>query len=253
VLLAGLLYLGAGLGLLAVSLFQARPWPAFTRVDYYRLVLVALVGGCAGPILLLVGLGRVSGVVGALLLNLEGVFTVMLAVLIFRDRLVGMEWAGAAFILGGAAVVSYRPGELTADWVGALCIASACLCWGIDNNLLQRLSSHDPVTIVQVKALSAGAANLLLALTIGQRIASVSIVPAAGALGFVCYGLSIVFDVYALRYLGAAREAAVFATAPFLGALAALPVLGERLGRTDAIGAGLMLVGVVAFRYRASS
>jgi drug/metabolite transporter (DMT)-like permease len=220
-LLAGLLYLGAGAGL------------------------------PIGPTLLLIGLRRVSGVLGSLLLNLEAVFTMVLAVVFFRDRLAASEWIGALFIVSGAAVVSYRPGQMTADSLGVLAVAGACLCWGFDNNLLQRVSSYDPVSVVQIKALSAGTISMLLALTLGQRLVGASIVPAALALGFVCYGISIVFDVYALRYLGAAREAAFFATAPFLGALAAVPLLGDRLSRTDAIGAALMALGVATFRYRA--
>jgi drug/metabolite transporter (DMT)-like permease len=208
------------------------------------------VGGFAGPTLLLVGLQRLSGVLGSLLLNLEAIFTMVLASLFFRDRLAVGEWFGALLIVGGAAVVSYRPGEIRADGIGVLSVAGACLCWGLDNNLLQRVSSYDPVSVVQIKAVSAGLVSVLLALAIGQRLVGASVLPAALGIGFVCYGISIVFDVYALRYLGAAREAAFFATAPFLGALAAVPLLGDRLSRTDAMGAGLMAVGVAVFRYR---
>ena len=249
-LLAGLLYLGAGAGLTIVSIIRNRPWPKFKRGDRVRLALIALMGGFAGPTLLLVGLTRVSGVLGSLLLNLEGVFTMVIAVALFRDRLGAREWVGALAIVSGAVAVSYRPGEIAADWVGVLAVAGACLCWGFDNNLLQRVSSYDPVSVVQIKALSAGAVSVLLALALGQRWAGPSIVPAALGVGFVCYGISIVFDVYALRYLGAAREAAFFATAPFIGAVASVPLLGDRLGRTDAVGAGLMAIGVVIFRYR---
>jgi drug/metabolite transporter (DMT)-like permease len=252
ILLAGLLYLGAGAGLTLVSMVRRRPWPRFKRTDRWRLALIALVGGFAGPSLLMLGLQRVSGVVGSLLLNLEAVFTMALAVVFFRDRLSLAEWVGALSIVAGAAVVSYRPGDITAPWLGVLAVAGACLCWGLDNNLLQRVSAYDPVAVVQVKALSAGVANVLLALAIGQRVSSAMVVPAALGLGFFCYGVSIVFDVYALRYLGAAREAAFFATAPFLGALAAVPILGDRLGRTDVAGAILMATGVAAFRLRSA-
>lgn len=249
-LLAGILYLGAGAGLTVVSLVRGRPWPRFERHDWQRLALIALLGGFAGPTLLLAGLTRVSGVLGSLLLNLEAVFTMMIAVAWFGDRLGRREWLGALVIVSGAAVVSYRPGELTADWVGVLAIAGACLCWGFDNNLLQRVSAHDPVSVVQIKALSAGTLSLVLSLALGQRLTAASVIPAALGVGFVGYGISIVFDVYALRYLGAAREAAFFATAPFLGALAAVPLLGDRLSRADALGGALMAIGVVIFRLR---
>jgi drug/metabolite transporter (DMT)-like permease len=252
-LLAGLLYLGAGAGLTLVSVVRGRPWPRFERRDWWRLGLIAVFGGFAGPTLLLVGLQRVSGVLGSLLLNLEAVFTMVLAVGVFRDRLAPREWAGALLIVGGAAVVSYKSGDMTADWIGVLAIVGACLCWGLDNNLLQRVSSHDPVSVVQIKAVSAGTVSVVLAVALGQKLSGVSVLPAALSLGFFCYGISIVFDVYALRYLGAAREAAFFATAPFLGALAAVPLLGDRLSLSDMLGAGLMAIGVVAFRYRVGS
>ena len=249
-LLAGILYLGAGAGLTMVSLVRGRPWPRFERHDWQRLALIAVIGGFAGPTLLLVGLTRVSGVLGSLLLNLEAVFTMLIAVAWFGDRLGRREWLAAVVILTGAATVSYRPGELRADWMGVLAIAGACLCWGFDNNLLQRVSSHDPISVVQIKTLSAGALSLVLSLSIGQRLTGPSVIPAALGVGFVCYGISIVFDVYALRYLGAAREAAFFATAPFIGALAAVPLLGDRFTRADALGGALMALGVVIFRLR---
>ena len=183
-LLAGIFYLGAGAGLTVVSLIGGRPWPQFERHDWQRLALIALMGGFAGPTLLLVGLTRVSGVLGSLLLNLEAVFTMVIAVAFFGDRLARREWVAALVIVSGAAIVTYRPGELTADWVAVLAIAGACLCWGFDNNLLQRVSSHDPVRVVQVKALSAGTLSLVFSLLLGQRITGPSAIPAALGVGF---------------------------------------------------------------------
>jgi drug/metabolite transporter (DMT)-like permease len=249
VLLAGLLYLGAGLGLTAVSLVRRRPWPNFSRRDSYRLGVIALVGGFVAPVLLLVGLQRVSGVAGSLLLNLETVFTMVLAAVFFRDRLSAREWVGVPLILSGAVLIQYGPGDLVADRLGVAAIAAACLGWGLDNNFTQRISSHDPVSIVQVKALTAGAGNILLATMVGQRALNWRVLAICVVVGFLCYGVSIVFDVYALRHLGAAREAAIFATAPFLGAVAAVPILGERLTRTHVTSATLMAVGVLILRY----
>jgi drug/metabolite transporter (DMT)-like permease len=249
VLLAGLLYAGAGVGLTAVSLVRRRPWPNFSPEDWYKLGAISLVGGFAAPVLLLLGLQRVSGVVGALLLNLEAVFTILLAAWFFRDRLATTEWIGVPIILSGAIVINYAPGDIVIDSLGVLAIAAACLGWGLDNNLTQRLSQHDAVSIVQVKALTAGAGNILLAWIVGQHTRDGGLLIIALVVGFLCYGVSIVFDVYALRHLGAAREAALFATAPFLGAAAAVPVLGEHLTGVHALAAALMAVGVLVLRY----
>jgi len=249
-MLAGLLYLGAGLGLTILSLVTRRTWPTFKRADWWRLAIVAAVGGFLSPLLLMLGLQRVSGLVASLLLNLEAVATMVLAVTFFRDRLAGSEWLGAALIVAGAIVLGYRPGSLAADQWGVLAIASACVGWGLDNNLTQRVSSYDAVAIVQVKALSAGTANVLLALAVRQQFPSKAPLGDALLVGFFCYGISIVLDVYALRFLGAAREAAIFATAPFLGAIAAIVILGERGGLSEVVAGILMLTGIVAFRQR---
>jgi drug/metabolite transporter (DMT)-like permease len=248
VMLAGLLYIGAGVGLTIVALLTRRRWPWFKRADWQRLAVIAAVGGFLSPMLLMLGLQRVSGLVGSLLLNLEAVSTMVLAVTFFGDRLDTSEWIGAALIVGGAVVLSYRPGTLAADGWGVLAVAGACAGWGLDNNLTQRVSSHDPVAIVQVKALSAGVANVLLALAIGQQWPASTAFRDALLVGFFCYGISIVLDVYALRFLGAAREAAIFATAPFLGAISAVLILGERAGLREAMAGTLMACGLVIFR-----
>jgi drug/metabolite transporter (DMT)-like permease len=248
-MLAGLLYVGAGIGLAAVSLATRRAWPHLKPSDQWRLAIIALVGGLLGPSLLMIGLMSVSGLVGSLLLNLEAVFTIALAVMFFGDRLKATEWFGGMLVLAGAAILSYHPGAFSAHWLGVLAIVGACLSWGLDNNLTQRISANDPIMIVQIKALAAGSANVLLAFALGQAAVRGHALLPTLLVGFVCYGISIVLDVYALRYLGAAREAVFFTTAPFLGAIAAVPILGEHFDRFQASAAVMMAVGVLAFKF----
>jgi drug/metabolite transporter (DMT)-like permease len=248
-LLAGLFYLGAGLGLSIVRLATHSGQSGdggdhLQREDLPRLLVITLAGGAAGPVLLLVGLTRVSGVVGSLLLNLEAVFTMVLAVFAYRERLSRIETLGALLVIAGAIVVTYRPGRWHADLMGAIAIAGACFSWALDNNLTRQISVRNPVQIVQVKTLSAGIGNVALAAIAGHR-APMSIVPAALLLGFVSYGLSIVLDVYALRYVGAAGEAAFFAIAPFVGAIAAVPLLHERITANDFGAGALMAFGLL--------
>lgn len=245
-LLAGILYLGAGLGLSLIRL--ARPQSERTdrlrREDLPRLMAIILTGGAVGPVLLLIGLARVPGVVGSLLLNLEAVFTMMFAVLAYHERLGRLESLGAFLVVAGALVITGRPESWHANLLGALAIMGACLAWGLDNNLTRQISARDPIQIVQVKTLSAGLGNVVLAALAGHR-APAGIVPAALALGFVSYGLSIVLDVYALRLVGAAREAAFFAVAPFAGAVVAVPLLHERFTAPDYAAGMLMALGIV--------
>jgi drug/metabolite transporter (DMT)-like permease len=249
-MLAALLYLGAGL---ALSLYRAaRPRRAaaqeapLSSKDIPALVGIAFFGGVLGPVLLLSGLARVSGFAGSLLLNLETPFTMTLAVMFFHEHLGRNEFLGAVLIVVGAAVLSARPGEsLSADGLGIAFVAGACLSWALDNNLSQRVSGKDPVAIVQGKALSAGAVMLLIAVATGHLVPSAGFAAIALGLGSVSYGLSMVLHLRALRLLGAARQAAFFATAPFIGAALAIPILGERPTAFAAFAGILMVSGAL--------
>lgn len=248
-MLAALLYLGAGVGLSlprsllpreAAGTREARLRPA----DAPRLLAIVLSGGMVGPALMLAGLERVSGVAGALLLNLEAPFTILLAMLVFREHLGSREGLGALLVVVAAAGLAYGPGAMRAEWTGVLAIAGACLAWAVDNNLTQGLSLRDPLAIVRVKTLGAGSCMLGIALAAGGRLPSPAVVASALAIGSASYGLSVLLDLYALRDLGAAREAALFATAPFAGAALAIPILGELPAPADYGAAVLMAAGV---------
>lgn len=245
-LLAGLLYFGAGAGLTAYRALRPRSAEApLRRADVGPLAGVVIAGGVLGPLLLLVGLKRVSALTGSLLLNLEGPLTIALAVALFREHVGRYAATAAACILLGAGLLKAQPGRPGADALGVVCIAAACLCWALDNNLTQRLSLRDPFAVVRAKALAAGAFNVALAFALGARVPPAGVALAAMALGCLSYGVSVVFDAYALRLVGAAREAAYFATAPFFGALASVALLREPIGWPDALAMALMIAGVI--------
>ena len=245
--LAGLLYLGAGAGLAAIVLGRragggtVREAPLRLH-DVPLLAGVVLAGGVAAPVLLLLGLERLPAVDASLLLNLEAPFTALLAVALFGEHLGARALTATALIvLVGAALGdgATGPGE---RWLGAGLVAAACLGWAVDNNLTQRLSLRDPIAVTLVKALAAGTVNLTLSVATGHSLPAPSRAMAALALGTVSYGLSIALAVRAMRALGAARQAALFAVAPFFGALMSVPLLGERL---DPVALGLMATGVL--------
>jgi drug/metabolite transporter (DMT)-like permease len=249
--LAGILYLGAGIGLTLFRLAGDRadscaPREAPLRLtDVPVLLTIIVAGGVLGPVLMLVGLQHVSGVAGSLLLTLEAPLTMLLAVTIFREHLGMREAWSAGLVLTGAALLAGGPGDLHASPVGVIAIGGACLSWALDNNLTQRLSDRDPVALVQMKTLGAGTFTTIVAWSAGQMQGSGVTIGVALVVGALSYGLSIVLDTYALRLLGAAREAALFATAPFAGAMLAVPLLGERLAATDVVAATSMVLGVV--------
>jgi drug/metabolite transporter (DMT)-like permease len=248
VALAAVFYLSAGLSLALLRGRSRGVEAPIQRTDAPLLLVVAVLGGIVGPVLMLHGLRLVPGVTGALLLNLEAPFTMLLAVTLFGEHLGRRELSAAGVVVGGAALLGLAPGtepSVRSAW-GIAALAGATLCWGLDNNLSQRLSLRDPIAVVRVKALSAGTGNLLIALWLGDRFPVGPVLLAAIAVGIASYGLSILLDAYALRHVGAAREAAYFATAPFFGALVAVPLLGETLTGTQLAAGGLMGLGVIA-------
>ncbi len=246
-MLSALLYLGA-----AIALSVYRFLPAFesreakvTRRDLPLMCGIIFSGGMLGPILMLLGLQRLSALTGSLLLNLEGPFTTLIAVGLMREHLGRREMFAAATIMLGGVLLSVQAGHVGGSWVGALEIAAACLSWGIDNNLTQRISLRDPVAVARIKTLAAGACVLVIALWQGsEAIPGATNVVGAGAVGALCYGVSIVFDLKALRVLGAARESAYFATAPFVGALLSVAIFRDLPNSSELTGAALMSIGV---------
>ncbi|HET9146929.1 MAG TPA: DMT family transporter [Acetobacteraceae bacterium] len=242
-MMAGLLYLGAGLGLAALHLLrrlQGSPVAEapLRAADLPWLAAVIAAGGIAGPLLLMFGLARSEASGASLLLNLEGLATMAIAWLVFRENVDRRLLLGAFAILAGAALLSWR-GPVPLD-EGAPLIAGACLCWGIDNNLTRKLSSADPVQIAMLKGLVAGSVNLALAHLDGAMLPSIGIILAAGFVGFLGYGVSLVLFVLGLRHLGTARTGAYFSLAPFIGALLAVLMLGEPL-TARLLGAGLLM------------
>lgn len=245
-MLAGLLYLGAGLGLAVVSAARAgpglaRPEAPLRRHDLPWLGLVVLFGGLLGPVLMMSGLARTDAASASLLLNLEGVATLVLAWTFFREIVDRRLMLGAALILAGAVALSWQ-GRAGLDAGGGL-IALACLCWGLDNNLTRKLSSADPIQIAMIKGLTAGSVNLGLAVVGGASLPGAATVAAAGLTGLLGYGVSIALFVLALRDLGAARTGAYFSLAPFVGAVLAVALLGEPLSWAIGLAALLMAVG----------
>lgn len=245
--LAGLLYLGAGLGLAVVyaartALGLPAPEAPLRRHDMPWLIVIVIFGGILGPVLLMLGLGRTPASSGSLMLNLESLATMGIAWLVFRENVDRRLLLGALAIILGAIVLSWEGRSPSLD-VGAALIAGACLCWGIDNNLTRKLSSADPVTIAMIKGLVAGGANMAIGFWLGDALPSAGIAALAALLGFFVIGVSLVLFVLALRYLGTARTGAYFSLAPFIGALIALG-LGEPLTAKLACAALLMGLGL---------
>jgi len=232
-LLAGLLYLGSGLGLGLVwlrgrySAEAARETP-LTRRNIPWLVGAIVFGGVFGPLLLMIGLTGTPASSASLLLNLEGVFTALLAWFVFRENFDRRIALGMLSIVAGGLALSWGGRLSWGGLAGPVAVTGACFCWGIDNNLTQKVSAGDPVQIAMLKGLAAGSVNTAIAFLLGASLPAAPRVAAALALGFFSYGVSLVFFVLALRHLGTARTGAYFSTAPFVGAVLSLAIFRER-------------------------
>ena len=245
-LLAGLLYLGSGTGL---ALFwtkrrSGKREATLTRNDAPWLAGAILFGGGLAPVLLMAGLSRTPASGASLLLNLEGVFTAALAWLVFRENFDRRIALGMVAIVAGGVLLSWEGHLAWGGLAGPLMVVGACLAWGIDNNLTQKISAGDPVQIAMVKGLAAGTVNTAIALALGARWPSVGVIGSALVLGLLSYGVSLVLFVLALRQLGTARTGAYFSTAPFVGAAVSLLVFRERPALLFIAAAGCMALGV---------
>ena len=247
--LAGLLYCGAGIGIAVLrrilpSILPNAPEVALTRPELPWLAGAIVAGGVIGPLLLMAGLARTDAAAASLLLTLEGAATALMAWFIFHENFDRRIALGIAFLLAGAAVLSWSGAPTVQSLIGPLAIFGACLAWGLDNNLTRKVSLADPLQIVQFKGLIAGPFNLVLGLALGAALPGLSAVLIAGVVGFIGYGVSLALFVVALRHLGTARTGAYFSTAPFLGSVAAIVALGEPITAQVAIAGIFMAIGV---------
>lgn len=246
-LLAGLLYLGSGIGLALVRVIRDGGWkPSGLRRQEWPWLLGAIAfGGILGPVALMFGLTVTSGSTASLLLNLEAVFTALLAWVVFKENADQRVVLGMLSIIAGGVVLSWPSGETTAsNWLGPLAIFAACLCWAIDNNLTRYVSGTDSAFIAATKGLIAGSVNCGLALIAGLTLPDTGTVLTTMFIGLIGYGASLVLFVLALRGLGTARTGAYFSVAPFIGASISLVLLSEPSGPPFWIASGLMGLGV---------
>ncbi len=219
-MLAGLLYLGAGAGMLIIWLLQGKgaknSEERLSREDLpYTAAMVVL--DIAAPILMMTGLGLTSPANASLLNNFEIVATSVIALAVFGEKIKARLWAAIVLITASSMLLTAGD-ESSLDFsIGSVFVLLACTCWGIENNCTGKLSRKNPIEIVVVKGLGSGTGAFIIALISGESLPSPSAVIPALLLGLASYGLSIFFYVYAQRYLGAARTSAYYAVSPFIG------------------------------------
>jgi drug/metabolite transporter (DMT)-like permease len=246
-LMAGFLYVGAGLGMGVIALLRRASGRQTNEARLskkelpYTLAMILL--DIAAPIFLLVGLSHTTAANASLLNNFEIVATAVIALAVFQERISTRLFGGILFVTLSCALLSFESVAQLQFSVGSLFVLLAAVCWGLENNCTRKISSKDPMQIVLLKGIFSGLGSIIIGLVMGERISFLWSIPAVLGVGFVAYGLSIFFYVYAQRLLGAARTSAYYAIAPFIGALLSLVIFREMPPYTYFIALGLMIVG----------
>ena len=246
-MMAAFLYLGAGIGILAVTLVRRRAETAVKEKPLTKKELPATVAmvllDIAAPVFLMLGLRSATAANASLLNNFEIVATSLLALLIFKEAVSRRLWCAIALVTAASLLLSFEGAEALTLSHGSLFVLLACVCWGFENNCTRRLSHKDPLEIVVIKGLGSGLGSLLLAVAVKEALPPLLPLLLALLLGFVAYGLSICFYIYAQRELGAAKTSTYYAVAPFLGSALSLLLFRELPSPRFLLAFAVMLLG----------
>lgn len=246
-MMAAFLYLGAGVGMLAVGAVRnaVKRGPSerrLTRKDLpYTVGMIVL--DIAAPIFLMIGLSNTASANVSLLNNFEIVATSLIALLLFKERISRRLWLAIGLITLSSVVLSIEGAGSFQFSGGSLFVILACVCWGFENNCTRMMSESDPLEIVVIKGFGSGIGSLVIAFAAGERLPAAGLIPAILLLGFVSYGLSIFFYVSAQRGLGAALTSAFYAVAPFIGVILSLLIFRVLPGVRFFVALAIMAAG----------
>ena len=240
-MMAALLYLGAGLGLLALLPFRKGELPLAREDLPYTIGMVLL--DIAAPICLMFGLARTTAANASLLNNFEIVATALIALFVFKEQISKRLWGAIFLVTASSILLTVEDVSGFSFSIGSVFVLLACVCWGFENNCTRMLSQKDPLEIVVIKGFGSGLGSLAIALVMGERVPRVRFLLAALLLGFFAYGLSICFYIYAQRELGAAKTSTYYALAPFIGVFLSFLIFREPPTLSFGIALAVMIAG----------
>ncbi len=243
--MAALLYLGAGIGIGLLSLFNRQDRTASARLTKKDLpfVIGMIVLDIAAPILLMLGISYGSSANASLLGNFEIVATTVIALFIFKEAVSARLWIAIAFVTLSSVLLSFEGVDSFQFSYGSLFVLLATVCWGFENNCTRSISSKSTYEIVVLKGVFSGLGSLVIALVKGETLPGLGSIAAALLLGFVAYGLSIFLYVRAQNILGASKTSAYYAVAPFVGSFLSFVFLRERLSWMYLTALVIMIMG----------
>ena len=246
-LMAGFLYVGAGIGITFIALIRKMKKHETKELKLtkselpYTIAMIIL--DIAAPICLLFGLNATTAANASLLNNFEIVATAIIALMVFKEKISPRLWFGIFFITLSCGILSFEDVSSLHFSYGSLFVLLSAICWGFENNCTRKISSKDPLQIVLLKGIFSGIGSLIIGLYMGERTSSLWSIFAVLCIGFIAYGLSIYFYVYAQRLLGAARTSAYYAVAPFIATILSLIILREIPDITYYFALVLMIIG----------
>ena len=246
-LMAGFLYVGAGIGIAFIALirkikkYETKELKLTKSELPYTIAMIIL--DIAAPICLLFGLNATTAANASLLNNFEIVATAIIALMVFKEKISPRLWFGIFFITLSCGILSFEDVSSLHFSYGSLFVLLSAICWGFENNCTRKISSKDPLQIVLLKGIFSGIGSLIIGLYMGERTSSLWSIFAVLWIGFIAYGLSIYFYVYAQRLLGAARTSAYYAVAPFIATILSLIILREIPDITYYFALVLMIIG----------
>lgn len=243
-MMAAFLYLGAGTGIFLMNILTKKS-PSekpLTKKEFpYALGMILL--DIAAPIFLMIGLSKTSAANVSLLNNFEIVSTSIIALFIFREKISKKLWTAIILVTASTMLLSFENSESLSFSFGSLFVILACISWGFENNFTRKMSQKNPMQIVILKGLFSGLGSFIIALSVKEHIPQLKYIFGVMILGFIAYGLSIFFYVYAQRTLGAAKTSTYYAVAPFIGSFLSLIIFRELPSATFIIALIIMIIG----------
>lgn len=245
--LAAFLYIGAGIGVGIMYLFQYKKEQPSVRLKRDDLPFTAgmVVLDIVAPILLMVGIKIGTSANASLLGNFEIVATTFIALLLFKEKVSKRLWIAIAMITLSSIILSFGGASTFQFSLGSVFVLGATICWGLENNCTRKISERSTYQIVTIKGFGSGTGSLIVAFVLGERFPDIKLILPALILGFIAYGLSIFTYIRAQKTLGAAKTSAYYAVAPFIGALLSFVILHEELTTAYLIALLFMIVGTV--------
>lgn len=246
-MLAGFLYLGAGCGIFILGKAKKHMGkevkePPLTHKDLPYIIGMVLLD-IAAPVCLMLGLKLTNAANASLLNNFEIVATSIIALFIFKESISKRLWGAIFFVTIASIMISFEDISSFSFSSGSLLVLAACTFWGFENNCTKMISSKNPMQIVTIKGLFSGIGSILISLIVGERFFNLKYILFAMLLGFVAYGLSIYFYIYAQRDLGAAKTSTYYSVSPFIGTIISLIIFKQMPSPLFIIALLLMLVG----------